>query len=223
MTPTNNPMRLMTVYADLPFLSDLRGIFQIPMQQYENAWAWHYMSFEICRPLNSVDYCNVRIYTKQLLDPRLPLVKDIGTLVTSKHYQTMTPIYEFSADESTLNKLTARVEQQEKITKMPSNVVQNIDPLQQKYIQDLYNTRIQFTKLIKHEEKIDSMAQTTTLENTGKLLNTKYPISPRAFFEKEIMYYDNTNYIDPKNTYDFINKHTLDYVNVFLILICQYI
>lgn len=126
MTPKIGTTRLVTVHGDTVFLQDLEHLFNISIQVYKKAWENHYMSFEIYRPLNNVDYCNVRIYTRQAQDLRLPLVNDIGHQVTPTKYQAMSPIYEFKAKNETLDYLIALVEKQEKKTLMTPSATQNI-------------------------------------------------------------------------------------------------
>lgn len=204
----NNGTLLTTVWGDVPFVNKLATLLNIP-PIYEDAWSIHHMSFEIIYPVNQYDRFNIRIYTKQTMNERLPLVRGVGDYVTSKHEQTITPAYVIECDAAnfyTLERLLETQLQHPKSTLSPE-LLKNLNNIQQQTLLNQSKVEVKFTQLITHENKLESQLgakhKNAVVETTGQILNTKFPPAGRTIIEKELITYDKSNYIYPKHTVDF--------------------
>lgn len=203
----NKGTNLTTFHSDMFFTKRMGKLFNIS-EVYIKAWQNHYISVEFMSPINLNDQVTVRIYTKQAENPKLPLTRTVGDPVTSTESQHMTPAFIVETDGYAVNQFRLDVENQVIATnfQLHPNVIPNINNLQQKTLLTDKKFEVNLTKLTLHEQNIDKNVfnnKSITIRNTAEILNKKQYEKTRMILEKEIIQYDKSDYIHPKNTYDF--------------------
>lgn len=129
------------------------------------------------------------------------LTRDVGDLVSPTKHQNITVGYEVETDGYTLNQFRGALEAEVIKTRITSTVIQNINNLQQKHILENKDFKINFTKLIKREEKIDNdvfVNDPKVIPHTARVFNNKFANKTRQILEKEIRDYNNSDYIHPR-------------------------